>query len=161
MYRPHFAYPTPPGCRDVSYEYFFDSSVQASVVVPALGLYFAILFQLDKDAEFRWRGTKVGLQGVTVPLQVMWKDPKGRLLSDIVTNTVADKPFIDTRLYAQGSGFSTDFGGISVPWDEEIVCPPGAVIESNWFNPTGAATVTIPSLVTLLGVKRFYEGETG
>lgn len=160
MYRPQFAYPTPPGARDVPYEYFFDSSTQPAVSIPVLSSYFAILFQLDKDAEFRWRGTKVGLQAVSNPLQVMWKDPNGRLLSDVVTNTSGDLPFLDTTLYAQGSGFGIGFGGLAVPWDEEIVCPPGAVIESNWFNPSGSTAVTVPSIVTLLGVKRYYEGKS-
>ena len=159
MYRPHFAYATPPGCRDVPYEYVFDGSVQPLIPVAALSTSFGILFQLDKDAEFHWRGVKVGLQGVSVPLEVAWKDPKGRLLSDVVSNMNGAKPTVGTVLYAQGSGFAPSFGGMAVPWDEEIICPPGAVIESIWSAPSLAAE-NVPTLVSLLGVKRYYLEES-
>lgn len=160
IYRPQFVYPAPPaGCHDEPYEYFYDSSTMQAVVVPALSNYFSLLFALDKDAEFRWRGTKVGLQDVSVPLEVQWKNAAGDVLSDVVSNVITDSATINTALYCQGSGFSPSFGGIAVPWDEEIVCPPGGVIESNWFNANAGATVTLPSSVTLLGVKRYYGGK--
>lgn len=158
IYHPHFAYPTPPGCYDEPYEYFFDASTMQAVSMLALSNYFGLLFQLDRDAEFRWRGTKIGIQDASVPLEVQWKDAFGNVLSDVVSNTVGDRATINTQLYAVGSGFGGNFGGIAVPWDEEIVCPPGSVIESNWFRPYNSA-VTIPSMVSLLGVKRYYFGE--
>jgi len=128
------------------------------VSVAALAYYYSILFALDKDAEFRWRGVKVGLQDVSVPLEVQWKNAAGDVMSDVVSNTVGDQATINTSLYAVGSGFTPNFGGFAVAWDEEIVCPPGAVLESNWFNANAAAAVILPSSVTLLGVKRFYGG---
>lgn len=156
MYRPHFAYPRPQGCTEVAYEYFYDSSVMTAQSIPALGEIFSIIFNLDRDAEFRWRGTKIGIQGVSQPLEIQWKDPFGNVLSDVVTNTFGDPPTINTVLYATGSGFSPDYGGIPVPWDEEIVCPAGSVIECNAFRPNAGSALTFPTLVTLYGVKRYY-----
>lgn len=157
MYRPHFAYSTPSGCRDEPFEYFFDSSTMQSVTDPALANYFGLLFQLDRDAEFRWRGTKIGIQDAAIPLEVRWKDAFGNYLSDVVSNLQGQLGTVNTALYSVGSGFGANFGGIAVPWDEEIVCPPGAVIESDWFRPYNSDLV-IPTMVTLLGVKRFYGG---
>lgn len=157
MYRPQFPYPPPPGgCHDEPYEYFYDSSTMQVVPIAALAYAFSILFALDKDAEFRWRGFKIGIENVSIPLEVQWKDANGNVLSDVVSNTVGDLATINTALYAVGSGFTPNFGGIAVPWDEEIVCPPGAVIESNWFNANAAASVSVPTSVSLLGVKRYY-----
>ncbi len=159
MHRPHFAYPAPPpGCHDEPYEYFYDSSVMQVQSVPALGYLYSLLFALDKDAEFRWRGFKVGIQDVSVPLEVQWKNAAGDVLSDVISNTAGDQATVNTVLYAVGSGYTPDFGGVAVPWDEEIVCPPGAVLESNWFNANAAAAINLPSSVTLLGVKRYYGG---
>lgn len=159
MYRPHFAYAPPsPGCHDEPYEYFYDSSVMNVVSVGVLAYYYSILFALDKDAEFRWRGFKIGIQDVSVPLEVQWKDALGNVLSDVVSNTLGDQATVNSVLYGVGSGYTPNFGGQAVAWDEEIICPPGAVIESNWFNANAAAAVNIPSSVTLLGVKRYYGG---
>lgn len=155
IYRPHFPYFTPEGCRDEQFEYYFDSSNMVVTSVPGLQNLFSVLFgPLEKDAEFRWRGVRVGLQKVAYGLAVQWKDANG--------NTMSDDP-INIQLYAIGSGGGTAAsvfgGGMAVPFDSEIVCPPGCVLESNWSRELNSAG-NVPPLpgVMLLGVKRYYDG---
>ncbi len=162
MYRPHFAYSTPAGCRDESFEFPFDSSDMTVQSVSPLGTLYSVLFPLSKDAEFRWRGVKIGIQDVSVPLEIQWKTPSGDVMSDVVSNSPnvpIDPATINTVLYATGSGFSPDLGGIAVPWDEEIICPAGSVIEANFFRPLSGSSVNVPTNITLLGVKRYYSGQ--
>jgi hypothetical protein len=151
IYRPHFAYPTPLGCRDEQFEYYYDTSNMVVTSVPALGPLFSVIFgPLDKDAEFRWRGVRIGLNRTAYGLAVMWRDAMGNQLSDAPVNI---------ELYAIGAGFANNFGGgVSVPWEEEIICPPGSHIESTWTRELNTAG-NVPPLpgVTLLGVKRYYD----
>ncbi len=149
IYRPHFPYITPEGCRDEPFEYYFDSSNMVVTSVPGLQNLFSVLFgPLEKDAEFRWRGVRVALTPQTAwGLAVQWKDHNG--------NAMSDAP-INIQLYAIGSGVG---GGMAIPFDEEIPCPPGFVMESNWERTLNTAG-NVPPLpgVTLLGVKRYYDG---
>lgn len=147
IYRPHFPYFTPDDVVDEPYEYFFDPTNTTGVTLPALQTVFSFLFQLDKDAEFRWRGYKVGLPDTDEAIELLWKDGFGNVLSDDTINL---------NLYTKGAGYATGFSaGQPVAWDEELICPPGGVIESNWYRPFATDT-TIPISVTLMGVKRYY-----
>lgn len=112
MYRPHFPYATPEGCRDEPFEYYFDVTLQPGST-PSV-----ILGPLDKDAPFLLRGVRIshnGTGGQYVAFQLRTAD--GELLSDDV---------IDVNLHAKGAGFSGQFqGGMAVSYDEEILLPAG------------------------------------
>ncbi len=155
MYRPHFCYHTPENCIDQPYEYYFDpSDVPAEEIASNGDIFGMILGPLDKDAPFHWRGWRIFYNGADPALEILFRDPDGQALSDDTINLL---------LYAVGSGFSTNLarGGMQVAMDEEIICPPGAVIEVNWrraINTSG----TVPPFpgITLSGVKR-YSGVRG
>lgn len=149
MYRPHFAYPTPPGCEDQPFEYDFDPSNIAEQAIGSNGSIFGMLFgPLDKDAPFHWRSTRIYYNGADPALGILFKDADGQAMSDAPINLL---------LYAIGAGFTRRFaGGVSVPLDEEVVCPAGSVIEVNWSREINTAS-TVPPYpgVTLIGVKRY------
>ena len=116
IYRPHFAYGTPEGCQDESYEYYFDITVQPGET-PAV-----VIGPLDKDAEYRWRGIRLNSDAaVGQEVAVQFRAPFGDLLSDDLVNI---------QIY--GEGPFNGGGGQAVAFDEEIICPPGCTIESNW-----------------------------
>jgi hypothetical protein len=117
IYRSHFPYQTPAGCQDEPFEYYFDLTVQPGDT-PAL-----LLGPLDKDAEFRWRGVRINCYDAdpTQEVAVQFRDPFGEQLSD---------DLINIKIYATGP--FDGGGGMAVPFDTEVVCPPGSVIESNW-----------------------------
>lgn len=153
IYRPHFVFAVPRGCSIDGYEHYFDTTnVPAQTVTLAQGIVFGILFQLDKDAQFLWRGFKVATPAVDPGLEVQWKDGEGNLLSDDTVNVL---------LYASNQGYGRPFtGGMSVVFREQVVCPPGSVIESNWARSNSGSAANIPPAVTLLGAKRRYNERT-
>jgi hypothetical protein len=60
IYRPQFAYATPPGCRDIDYVYYFDGSNTPLLNQNVSGLTIPnIPLVLEQDAPFYWRGIKV------------------------------------------------------------------------------------------------------
>ena len=160
IYRPHFAYETPEGCRDEPYEYYYDRTSLPVTTVPAGSLLPAmILGPFDKDAPFHWRGVRIRqtpdlTQNPRDLLYAIQWRANGELLSDAPINLA---------LYAIGAGFVTGMiqGGMAVPLDEEIVLPPGSVVEATWQNESGTQDLGIPPVapgITLLGVKRYWEG---
>ncbi len=119
LYRPHFPYATPEGCRDEPFEYFFQVTIPVGTT-PAV-----ILGPLEKDAPFFLRGVRIthnGDPGQEVAIQ--FRMPDGTLLSD-------DE--INTGLYTQGAGIPAGQGGMAVAYDVEIALPAGATIESDWI----------------------------
>lgn len=157
IYRPHFPYETPEGCTDEPYEYYWDStnihvqSVTLGSPVPAI-----LLGPLDKDAPFHWRGFRIFKPIDRTTLANLAYAVQFRVNGELISDDT-----INLALYGVGAGFSGQFqGGQSVPFDEEIICPPGAVIESTWSNELAATPLTMPPLpgVTMWGVKR-YSGE--
>src|SRR5689334_18561249 len=103
IYRPHFAYPpAPPGARDEAYEYFFDTSNIQRVTLVAGATQFAMLLQLDKDAEYRWRGFKIGLPNTNEGVSILWKDGLGNVLADGTLNLA---------LYSKNAGYAVPFSG--------------------------------------------------
>lgn len=153
IYRAQFAYPTPPGCRDEDFVYFFDGSNTPMLNQDVQGLTLSnIPLPLQQDAPFYWRGIKVELRGAgggpAIPnVYVKFRDCYLNDLSDglvsAVTYGFAQNPVI----------FGTaDYTGAPVPLEPEIYCPAGGLIQFFLSCPTG--TVSYP-MVTLFGVKRF------
>lgn len=120
IYRPHFPCLTPEGCQDEPFEYYFDITVQPGDTPSVL------LGPLDKDAEFRWRGIRINSDATGGrEVAVQFRSADGEYLSD---------DLINIEIYAKGplNDGAQDLGGQAVPFDVEIVCPPGAVLTSNW-----------------------------
>lgn len=148
IYRPQFVFAIPQGCSEDGYEHYYDTTILPALTVASGSPVRGILFQLDRDAQFIWRGFKVAIPGTNPGLGMQWKDAEGNLLSD---------GFISTLLYGTGQGYAAPFsGGMSVIFDEQIICPPGSVIESNWSREIVGSSATVPPSVTLLGEKRRY-----
>lgn len=174
MYRPQFAYPTPDGCRDEEFTYFFDSSN-----TPMLGASLSavtlsnIPLVLDQDAPFYWRGAKLGLllavlgEGITrryefPNIQVKFQDPFQNDLSDgLIPATQSFFPMNPLNFgTAAGAGLpvrSALFTGAPVPLDPEIYCPSGSCILFFLKSPALELLSTASLSVTLYGVKRFKE----
>lgn len=155
IYRPQFCYPTPPGCRDEDFVYYFDGSNTPLLNQDVQGLTLSnIPLPLQQDAPFYWRGIKVELRGAgggpAIPdLYVKFQDPYLNFLSDgLVSATTygfAQNPVVFNQ---------AEYTGPPVPLEPEIYCPPGGLIQFFLFCPTG--TVSYP-MVTLFGVKRFKD----
>lgn len=164
IYRPQFAYETPPGCRDVDYVYFFDGSNVELLNQSISGKTIEnIPLTLEQDAPFYWRGIKVNADRETnsgvpdayiippVSVKCRFEDWAYNKLSDDYVN-------------------ATQYGFPSNPWAisraqltgppvpiAEIYCPPGSV---QWFF-VKAGTLSSPDAhfisISLYGVKRFKE----
>jgi len=158
MYRPQFAYSTPPGCRDEEFVYYFDGSntpMLATDVSPGLVIEHIPLV-LQQDAPFYWRGVKVDLRtggggGPTQPnISIRFRD-------------CYQNDLMDNYIPATQWGFpqnpvtfnSGDYTGAPTPLESEIYCPRGGYIEF-FIN---APVLAHPSyvFVSLFGVKRFKE----
>lgn len=157
IYRPHFAYDTPENCTDEAYEYYYDLTSVVSVTIPIGGTVPSVLLgPIDKDAPFHWRGFRIQSNSDPEAIDNLDRGVQFRVNGELLS----DAP-INLALYAQGAGFAGQFqGGQSVVWDEEIVLPPGAVIESTWSAEIAGMTVDVLPYagVTLWGIKR-YTGE--
>jgi hypothetical protein len=168
IYRPQFAYPTPPGCRDIDYVYFFDGSNTPllnqdfsgrDLSVPASG----VPLTLEQDVPFFWRGVKVGALRVTVSgapslyeypdMTVRFKDPYENFLS---TDPL---PAVNYGFPSNPWAFNdSKLTGAPVPLEGEIYCPPGSVV---WFylsvhNFQSLNGRYFPQ-VALYGVKRYKD----
>lgn len=142
LYRAQYAYP-PSGFKEETFEYSFDATN-----VPILGAAIAagqlvnnIIFQLEQDYEFAWRGTKVQLSTATSQLYLWLKDPFGNYLSQVP---------VPLSLYLTPSG-APIIGTLPVPM-EEIICPAGGIITAFLYNPT--AGPADPPAFSFQGVKR-------
>ena len=118
-WRPQFPYPPPPeGWEDVEFEYWFDlSSLPAlqSVLAPGEEI-LNIVLQLQRDAEFRWRGVQVSNPGSFFGLR--FRTPDGVYLED------------DYAPMENFSGFPGAVAGIPggepLALEPEVVCPAGS-----------------------------------
>lgn len=169
MYRPQFAYSTPPGCRDEEFIYTFDGSNTAMLNQDISGLTLSnIPLVLDQDAPFYWRGWKFGpsrqgTQPPTIPtiyayvqVDVRLRDPYDNDLSDDWVPAV-------NYGYPQNALLQTNlalFTGPPVLLEPEIYCPPGGVIlafvRATALARGGKLAVNTASF-GLYGVKRFKE----
>ena len=121
-YRPQFAYPpAPEGWEDQDFEYWFDlSNLPAFQVVLTPGQSIeGIALQLERDAEYRWRGLEASdVAGSFLGLR--FRTPDGTYMADD---------------YAPVENFNSFPAGVPglpgsepVAFEPEIVCPPGAVV---------------------------------
>jgi len=167
IYRPQFAYVTPPGCRDVDFIYYFDGSN-----TPALNQNFAtgldysaptggIPLTLEQDVPFFWRGLKVSLRAtLTNGDPDAYGEPNFTMrLMDNYFNFLSDD-----MVPAEQYGFPMNplvfngqlLTGNPVPLEPEIYCPPGGVLWLFLKFPVTADIDYFPELA-LYGVKRFKE----
>ena len=169
MYRPPFAYPSEPGCRDKRFTYTFDASNTPVLNQDLNGLNVPyIQLPLEQDAPFYWRGFTAGPLRISVNAQTTsYALPNYSLMFwDCYENKLSDcpvgGPYIQAALYGFAmnplSFRSSLLQGPPVEI-EEIYCPPGGVIQ---------AFITLPSLdssggktyslsLSLHGVKRYKE----
>ena len=174
-YRPQFAFPTDPGCRDEDFVYYFDGS---NVPLLAGGIAAGqqidyIPLPLDQDAPFYWRGWKVGLRNIhpsgCPPVSIVsYKLPDFR----IKLRDCYDNDLMDSMVTACECGFPQNplafldqlLTGPPVALDgpdEGIYCPRGGVIQA--FIRGGAGLIfgdTNLVSISLYGVKR-YKGCIG
>jgi hypothetical protein len=164
MYRPQFAYSTPPGCRDEDFIHYFDSSNVPLLASDVNGLTISnIPLPLDRDAPFYWRGIKVALRttsggvafGDTEPnFSVKFRDVYDNDLSDDLVPAVEYafpmNPLLGTNFLVKGP---------PVPLEPEIYCPPGGVILAFIQVPSLSRSVAYFPEFAFFGVKRFKECE--
>jgi hypothetical protein len=166
IYRPHFPYATPIGCRDLDFTYYFDGSNTPQLNQNVSGLEIPnIPLTLEQDAPFMWRGFKVNadreLSGGTAPdtyvapnWQVRFEDWAFNKLQDdyiaAVLTGFPQNPWSINRAKLTGP---------PVPFPCEIYCPPGSV---QWFFLKAGSLSGGDShfaSVCLYGVKRYKECE--
>jgi len=157
LYRPQFAYPTPEGFTDQDCDQYFDG-----YNAPALGQtggpdwYYNIPLQIDKDADFLWRGIKIPNQPVDIlNLGIQLRDPSGRYLT---------AGFVPVWLWGLQVSLNDGLtGGPGCILEPGIFCLKGSVILLDYQNlTTGGGAVDFA--VVLIGVKRWQKslccGET-
>jgi hypothetical protein len=160
MYRPEFAYSTPPGCLDKDFTYLFDSSN-----VPLLSASISgrridnIPLYLERDAPFYWRGIKVGIRQMDSDGPVAYGFPNFSIrLRDCYDNDLSDG-FLPATEY----GFAmnplifnnSSLTGPCVPLGQEIYCPPGGIVLAFLIAPLTAESYY--ASIALYGVKRYKE----
>lgn len=157
MYRPQFPYPTPEGCRDEEFVYFFDGDNTPLLNQSVAGQQILnIPLVLQQDASFFWRGIKLGLYDSLISayafpnVDVQFQDCYQNMLSD---------DFVPASHY----GFpmnplsfnSSLLTGPPFILEPEIYCPPGGYIllflQAPLINPVHTSFLN----VSLYGVKRF------
>jgi hypothetical protein len=166
IYRPQFAYATPPGCRDVDFVYNFDGSNTPLLNQDFDGLDLSnpsggIPLVLEQDVPFYWRGIKVGalrkqISGVPSSYQfpdmdVRFKDCYENFLSDDMV-PATEYGFPQNPLSFNNSLLT----GTPVPLEGEIYCPPGGTLWL-YLKVASLGTGEFYPAVALYGVKRFKE----
>jgi hypothetical protein len=148
-YRPQWFYPTPRGCRDQAFNYFYDLYNAPYRFLAAASTQENISLAIETGSKFMWRGVRMNLgevgSGMPVTLLVRLTDPLGNVLS-------AD--FVPVIQYANPSGSAA--GGLPVPMEAEIECPAGSFISVSFKNIDPNNSARLPE-ITLYGLKR-YEG---
>jgi len=160
MYRPQFAYPTPDGFTDQDCDQYFDGN-NAPLLNLSGGpdLVSNIPLQLDKDADFLWRGIKIpNLRGIVLNLGIQLRGPDGRYLSpssQLIFPPGNTTVFIPVWLWAwQSSQYDGLTGGPGCIIEPEIYCQKGSVIMLDYQNLTRGGG-SIDFAVVLTGVKRW------
>lgn len=161
IYRPQFAYPTPPGCRDMDFVYFFDGSNTPFLNQNISGLTIPLIpLVMEQDAPFFWRATKINAdRELNAGVPDLYDLPKW----SVKFLDCYDNPLSDDLVPA------TEYGYPSNPWTinranltgpptphAEIYCPPGGVIHFFVSSPSFNSDSHFVS-VSLHGVKRFKE----
>jgi hypothetical protein len=148
-YRPQWFYPSPRGCREQAFSYFYDLFNAAYSPLAVLSTQENIPLAIETGSKFLWRGVRlnlgVGIGGIPVTLLVRFFDPFGNALSS---------DYVPVIQYVNPSGSAA--GGLPVPIEPEIECPPGSGILVSFKNIDPNNTAQLPE-ITLYGLKR-YEG---
>ena len=147
MYRPQFAYPTPPGYTDLDFDHYFDENTVPQLGTMATQNIWGIVLQLDDDADFIWRGIKIpciSTNNVPQSIGLQFRAPDGRYIT---------AGFVPLWLYGLQSGNSILFEGPGCILESEIYCPKGSAIlmDLEGFLGSGATL----GAITLTGVKRW------
>ena len=169
MYRPEFAYPTPPGCRDEDFTYHFDGSNTPLLNQDISGKTIEnIPLVLERDAPFYWRGWKVVLREAEIPDEgppiVIYVFPNFQVkLRDCYDNNLQDNWISSTQFgFPQNPVLfnNTLLTGPPCLLEPEIYCPRAGVIMA-WIQApvlhTGPSVNNFFASFTLYGVKRFKE----
>jgi hypothetical protein len=167
IYRPQFAYATPPGCRDQDFIYFFDGSNTPLLNQNFSGLDLSnpsggIPLVLEQDTPFYWRGIKVGaLRGVAASVTATYAAPNMTVrFKDNYENFLSDDMVPATEYgFPQNpmSINSSQLTGPPVPLDGDIYCPPGGVLWAYLKCPVLSEQDTWFPQLAFYGVKRFKE----
>ena len=152
VYRPQYAYPTPPGYRDEQFHYGFDQSNTPALNIgnlAAAALSQNIPLPLQQDAAFIWRAVTISGINLTDPkVSVRFRDPYGNYLSD---------DFVLIDLYMRGPGLAV-VGDYCIALEPAVECPAGAIIWLDIKNTTaGNVNLNLVKLM-LFGVKRYPIG---
>jgi hypothetical protein len=146
-YRPQWFYPTPRGCRDQAFNYFYDIANAQYATLAAASTQENIPLMIETGSKFMWRGVRLNkddtLTGMPVTLLVRFFDPFGNALS-------AD--FVPVIQYVNPSGSAA--GGLPIPIEPEIECPAGSGILVSFKNIDLNNSVQLPE-ITLYGLKRY------
>lgn len=152
IYRPQFAYPTPQSCKDEDFVYSFDGSNTPLLnqSVSALSVPFIPLV-LDQDAPFYWRGVKVDIRTTSALAPNVNVKLRDCYLNDLSDGFIPATQFgfPQNPVVFQGANYT----GPPVPFEPEIYCPRGGVIQLFIQAPTLAADTFLS--VSMFGVKRF------
>lgn len=165
MYRPQFAFATPPGCRDVKFVYTFDAGNTLVLASDINGLTIPFIqLPLEQDAPFVWRGIKAGpLRTIIAGVTTAYALPNYSLrFRDCYENDLTDNYVPATKYAAPMNPLainSSELTGPPVPLDGEVFCPPGGVVQAFLQVPTltSGGGQTYSTSFSLFGVKRFPE----
>lgn len=148
-YRPQWFYPTPRGARDWSFNYFYDLAKAPYGDLAENSLQENITLAIETGSKFMWRGVRLNgsYSGLPVTLLVRFFDPLGNALSS---------DYVPVTQYVNPSGSAA--GGLPVPIEPEIECPPGSFISVSFWNTDPLSDIYLPE-VTLYGVKRYQGAE--
>ncbi len=174
-WRPHFAYPTPPGFVDELADFPFDYRQSA----PALGAggNYNLALPLDSDAVFMWRGLEwcdpVPYFFLAGTLAARIKGPMGDYLMDnFVPLMILGQPYyvaqpwidVDAAQPPSGPFLGAPMSlGMGVALVEEIKCPASSVLTVDLLllNPAFDGTPQEPGRLLARGVKRRPLSECG
>jgi hypothetical protein len=162
IYRPEFAYSTPPGFRDQEFEHFYDTTSTPGFN-PATGTQSVlnIPLNIDTDAEFRWRGIRLkftdsdeDLSGIA-NIGLRWRTPEGAYLSP--SSDTSPFGFVPVYLaYITPKNDNNVNGGMSCIIEPEIICPAASVVWLDMFSFDLGVSGYLQFL-WLTGVKRFSD----
>ena len=148
-YRPQWFYPTPRGCFEQPFVYFYDIANAPYALLAPSSTQENIPLMIETGSKFMWRGVRLNKDGTThgmpITLLVRFTDPYGNALSS---------DWVPVIQYVNPSGSAA--GGLPVPIEPEIECPAGSGILVSFKNTDANNSVVLPE-VTLYGMKR-YEG---
>jgi hypothetical protein len=168
IYRPQFAYPTPPGFRDQEFQFFYDSSILPQLD-PQIGDPNPILslpLTVDPDAPFYWRGVKIN-NPLLGNYGLRFRDPFGNYLACSALNgnnspTPTSDDFVPAWLAYVIPSPSSLAGGMPCIHEPEICCPAKSVVFVDLFSFDSVPWTTGgPKGIFLCGVKRYDERACG